>query len=84
MTGQGDPVRELLLVGVGRMGRPYVAAARRLGVKVNAVEAAARAAAVSDQLDELQVGRGELDEHWAEAAHSAVQRRRPDAVVAFS
>lgn len=77
-------MRELMLVGVGRMGRPYVAAARRLGLRVRAVEAASRVDAVADLLDGVRACRGELDELWAEAAVAAVRSERPDGVVAFS
>jgi biotin carboxylase len=77
-------VRELLLVGVGQMGRPYVAAARRLGVRVRVVEAAARADAIAGQVDGVHVCSGELDELWAEAASAAVAAGLPDGVVAFS
>ncbi|WP_079133930.1 ATP-grasp domain-containing protein [Streptomyces sp. EN23] len=78
---------ELLLIGVGLMGRPYVEAARRLGLRVRAVEAESRADEVRDLVDELEVcqGRyGELDELWAEAAYAAVRRRRPAGVLAFT
>jgi biotin carboxylase len=75
---------ELMLVGVGRMGRPYVTAARRLGLRVRAIEAAARVDAVADALDGVYASRGELDELWVEAASEAVREQRPDAVVAFS
>lgn len=77
-------MRELMLVGVGRMGRPYVAAARRLGLRVRAVEAADRVDAVADELEAVHACRGELDELWAEAASAAVLTGTPDGVVAFS
>lgn len=77
-------MRELMLVGVGRMGRPYVAAARRLGLRVRAVEAAARVAAVADQLDGVYACHGDLDEHWVAAASAAARTSPPDGVVAFS
>jgi biotin carboxylase len=77
-------MQELMLVGVGRMGRPYVDAARRLGLRVRAVEAAARVDAVADAVDAVHPCRGELDELWSEAAHAAAQAGRPDGVVAFS
>lgn len=74
----------LLLVGVGLMGRPYVAAARRLGVRVHAVEPAGRVAAIEDQVDGVTVCRGDSDELWAEAAMAAAHAVAPDGVVAFS
>jgi biotin carboxylase len=79
-----DLMQTLLLVGVGRMGRPYIAAARRLNVRVHAVEVAANAATIADEVDEVTVCRGTADELWAQAAHAAVSSRRPDGVIAFS
>jgi biotin carboxylase len=76
--------RELLLVGVGQMGQPYIAAARRLGLDVRAVEVAARSGAIAGKLDAVWPSRGDLDEQWAEAAYAAVADRRPDGIVAFS
>jgi biotin carboxylase len=77
-------MQELMLVGVGRMGRPYVDAARRLGLRVRAVEAATRAAAVAGEVDAVHPCRGELDELWSEAAHAAALAGTPHGVVAFS
>jgi len=77
-------MQTLLLVGVGRMGRPYLAAARRLGVRIHAVEVAANAAALGPLVDEVTVCPGISDEDWAFAAHAAVAARRPDGVLAFS
>jgi biotin carboxylase len=73
-----------MLVGVGRMGTPYVVAARRLGLRVRAVEVAARVDAVADHVDGVQACRGELDELWAVAAGASVLTGRPVGVVAFS
>jgi biotin carboxylase len=77
-------MRELMLVGVGRMGRPYLTAARRLGLRVRAVETAARVDAVAGELDDVRVCPGELDEQWAATASAAALRNLPDGVVAFS
>jgi biotin carboxylase len=77
-------VPELLLVGVGLMGRPYVQAAHRLGLSVHAVEAQSRAAALDGVVEHVTLSRGETDEAWAEAAAAAAAARRPDGVVAFS
>lgn len=77
-------MQRLLLVGVGLTGRPYVAAARRLGVMVHAVETAERAASLAGEVDDITVCRGGSDELWAEAASAAVRTARPDGVVAFS
>ncbi|MFJ3937645.1 ATP-grasp domain-containing protein [Streptomyces parvus] len=78
---------ELLLIGVGLMGRPYIEAARRLGLSVRAVEAASRADEIRGLVDDLELCEGEyggLDELWAEAAYAAVRRRRPAGVLAFT
>lgn len=75
---------ELLLIGVGRMGRPYVRAARRLGLRVQAVETVAGAGELAADVDRVQVCAGRLDEHWAAAAAAAAADRPPDGVLAFS
>ncbi|GLZ51896.1 ATP-grasp domain-containing protein [Actinomycetospora sp. NBRC 106378] len=74
----------LLMLGVGRMGRPYLAAARRLGVRVHAVELAARVDGLVGEVDEVLPCRGPADEMWAESAHAAAAAHRPDGVIAFS
>ena len=75
---------ELLLVGVGVMGRPYITAARRLGLRVRAVEVDSRADLVRSDVDALYTARGSLDEAWAEAAFAAIADARPDGVIAFT
>lgn len=85
MSERGD--RELLLVGVGMMGRPYVTAARRLGLRVRAIEAHDWAGAIEDLVDAVEpsFGRyGSLDELWAETVHAAVLERRPDGILGFT
>ncbi|MDT9687037.1 ATP-grasp domain-containing protein [Streptomyces sp. P9(2023)] len=77
-------MQRLLMIGVGLTGRPYVAAARRLGVRVHAVETAERAATLAGEVDDVTVCRGGSDELWYEAASEAVRAARPDGVVAFS
>jgi len=79
-----EPARDLLMVGVGRMGRPYVAAARRLGVNVRGVEFGARAEAAAELLGGVHRARGGFDEPLVEAALGAAAEQPPDAVVAFS
>lgn len=81
---RAEPTRDLLMVGVGRMGRPYVAAARRLGVNVRGVEFGARADAAAEVLNDVHRARGGFDEPLVEAALGAAAERAPDAVVAFS
>ncbi|MFD8083985.1 ATP-grasp domain-containing protein [Kitasatospora sp. NPDC059722] len=76
-------MKKLLLIGVGQMGRPYVAAAGRLGVSVHAVEAASRADRVTGTASVAQA-RGELDEHWMEGACLALQDGPFDGVIAFN
>ncbi|WP_116210644.1 ATP-grasp domain-containing protein [Streptomyces olivoreticuli] len=77
-------MQRLLLVGVGLTGRPYAAAARRLGVRVHAVETEPMAAALAGRVDEVTVCRGRSDELWYEAVGAAVRTARPDGVLAFS
>ncbi|MFC7467199.1 hypothetical protein ACFQVA_05640 [Actinomadura keratinilytica] len=73
--------RELLLVGVGFMGRPYAAAAKRLGLRVRAIEAHDWAGAIEHLVDAVEPSQGRygaLDELWAETVHAAVEKsRRP-------
>ncbi|GAA1783595.1 ATP-grasp domain-containing protein [Luedemannella flava] len=75
---------ELLMVGVGFMGQPYLAAARRLGLRVVAVEGAARAAHTGTLVDDLHVSPGPHDEQWAQAAWAAAAAGKPTGVVAFT
>lgn len=77
-------MRELLLIGVGVMGQPYLEAAQRLGFRVHAIETAAKSEPLTGQADRLTVTRGETDEAWAEAAANAVAASKPDGVIAFS
>jgi len=77
-------VRELMLIGVGQMGQPYLAAARRLGLRVHAIETAGRAADLASQVEHVTVTHGEGDEAWAAAAAAAAAACPPDGVVAFS
>ncbi|WP_405483638.1 ATP-grasp domain-containing protein [Streptomyces sp. NBC_00009] len=79
--------RELLLVGVGVMGRPYVAAARRLGLRVRGIESQDWAAGIEGLVDAVEPSQGQygsLDELWAETAHDAALRSRPAGIVAFT
>jgi biotin carboxylase len=77
-------VRELMLIGVGQMGQPYLAAARQLGLRVHAIETGARAADLPSQVEHVTVTCGESDEAWAATAAAAAVARPPDGVVAFS
>lgn len=79
-------MQTLLMVGVGKTGRPYLEAARRLGVRVHVIETARRAAEIesAETAAGVTVCRGGSDELWAEAALAAAHTRRPDGVLAFS
>jgi biotin carboxylase len=77
-------MQDLLFVGVGRMGRPYVEAAHRMGLRPRAIEFGTRADAAAEVVDEVHTARGGLDELVAEAAFAATTDRTPAGVVAFS
>ena len=76
---------ELLLVGVGTMGRPYLDAAARLGVPVRAVESEAawnsRPAELAQRFYRVRGGR---EEDWVGAVAHAVAERAPDGLIAFA
>ncbi|KJK56873.1 ATP-grasp domain-containing protein [Saccharothrix sp. ST-888] len=75
---------ELLLIGAGFLGVPYIEAARRLGVRVRLIETAQHAKLLGDRVDEVVVTPGGPDEVWAQAACAAAEDRRPDGVLGFS
>ncbi len=78
---------ELLLVGVGFMGRPYAAAARRLGLRVRAVETQHWTGAIAHLVDSVEPSLGQygsLDELWAETVHAAVVKSRPTGIFGFT
>lgn len=75
---------ELLLVGVGFMGRPYLTAARRLDLRVTAVEGSARAPHTAELVEGLHVAPGNHDEQWAQGAWAAAADSKPDGVLAFT
>jgi biotin carboxylase len=76
---------DLLLVGVGTMGRPYLDAAARLGVRVRAVESAAawdnRPTHLAESFHRVE-GRG--DEPWVGAVARVAADRAPDGLIAFA
>ncbi|MFF3895375.1 ATP-grasp domain-containing protein [Streptomyces sp. NPDC001812] len=80
----GDPP-DLLLVGVGTMGRPYLDAAARLGVRVRAVESAAawdsRPTHLAASFHRVE---GHGDEAWVGAVARAAAERAPDGLIAFA
>lgn len=76
---------ELLLVGVGQMGRPYLEAALRIGCTVRAVESRAgfpNLPALTGA-DFYEVDNG-LDETWLLGALQATEKGPLDGVVAFA
>lgn len=74
----------LLMVGVGQMGRPYMVAADRLGVGVQVVETAARVGVFEGRAKGVSVTRGDLEELWAEASWAAASAGDISGVIAFS
>ncbi|MDH6579059.1 ATP-grasp domain-containing protein [Kitasatospora sp. MAP5-34] len=78
-------MKELLIVGVGVMGRPYLDAAARLGLKVSAVESAA---AYDNRPTDLGVTYhrvdGEAEESWNQGVAEALAASVPDGVLAFA
>lgn len=77
--------RELLLAGVGAMGRPYLEAAARLGVRARALESAAtwenRPTGLAERFYRVPDGR---EESWAGAVAAAVAERVPDGLIGFA
>ncbi|MBW5487013.1 ATP-grasp domain-containing protein [Streptomyces bambusae] len=67
------------------MGRPYVDAAQRLGVRVRAVESEALLAAgpADPDVTYYPVPNG-LDESWQQGVTRAITERTPDGVLAFA
>lgn len=77
--------KELLLAGVGTMGRPYLEAAARLGVRARALESAAtwenRPTALAERFYRVPGGH---EESWAGAVAAAVAERVPDGLIGFA
>ena len=81
--------RRLLLVGMGRMGAPYVEAAHRRDLAVSLVESRSRLAdaetrallQAGDRTYGVSTG---ADQAWYEAASAALSEAPIDAIVAFS
>lgn len=76
---------ELLLVGVGTMGRPYLDAAVRLGIGVRAVESESawnsRPVGLAERFYRVL---GSHDESWVGTVAQAVAERVPDGLIAFA
>ncbi|MGC7101289.1 ATP-grasp domain-containing protein [Amycolatopsis lurida] len=77
-------MRRLLLVGAARIGEPYLAAARRLGLRVTLVESAAHQERLAGEVDRFVPVPGTTEEHWAAAAQAAAVEAKPDGVLAFA
>ncbi|MFF5780765.1 ATP-grasp domain-containing protein [Streptomyces virginiae] len=82
---------DVLLVGSGNMGRGYLMAARRLGLRAALVETPARIEAVRAEFADVVVAHepldpvvAEHDEAWVGPAIRLAQRTRPRGVLAFS
>lgn len=76
---------ELLLAGVGVMGRPYLEAAARLGLRARAVEAGAiwdnRPKDLAERFYRVS---GDHEESWAGAVAAAAAEQVPDGLIGFA
>ncbi len=83
-------MKELLLVGVGNMGRPYLDAARELGLWVRAIETPAwrgtipPEAGVVEVMAEADRHNRALDELWAGGVYRVLKAGVPDGVLGFA
>lgn len=83
-------MKELALVGVGLMGRPYLAAAQAIGVRVRSVESeswqagADLAGLAIHRISGLRDDSREVDELWAAGAYEMIADGQPDGVLAFA
>ncbi|MFJ3926409.1 ATP-grasp domain-containing protein [Streptomyces sp. NPDC090022] len=79
-------MKDLLVVGVGTMGRPYVDAAKRLGVRVRAVESEALLGTRRPEDADVAYYAvpDALDESWQDGVTRAVAEHTPDGVLAFA
>lgn len=75
---------ELLLVGAGAMGTPYVPAARRQGARICLIETAHHLERLRDSVDVTYETPGGAEEAWARTAFAAAADRAFDGVLAFS
>lgn len=78
-------MKELLIIGVGVMGRPYLDAAARLGVRIRAVESAA---SYHNRPTDLGIGyyrvAGDPEESWMQGVAQALAEGAPDGVLGFA
>lgn len=77
-------MKELLLIGAGYMGTPYLAAARRLGVRVTVIESSLHRDRLAPQADRFLLVEGTSEEDWAAAALAAAYACEPDGVLGFA
>ncbi|GIJ11801.1 ATP-grasp domain-containing protein [Micromonospora andamanensis] len=77
-------MKELLLIGAGYMGTPYLTAAERLGVRVTVVESALHRDRLAPQADRFILTEGTAEEDWAAAATAAAYSCEPDGVLGFA
>lgn len=75
---------ELLLVGAGMMGTPYIPAARRVGARVHLVETGRHLQRLRDEVDQAHAAPSILEEAWAQTAYALAVQRAPDGVLAFN
>lgn len=76
--------KELLLVGAGIMGTPYVRAARALGARIRLIETEPHLTRLAADVDEAAPASGTTDEAWAAAASAAVAARVPAGILGFN
>lgn len=77
------------MIGVGSMGRPYIAAARELGIDIRVVEADSWDGSelgnlAVERMPGLDTGDWAVDEIWSAGAFAAAAQQVPDGVVAFT
>jgi biotin carboxylase len=80
-------MKELLLAGVGVMGRPYLEAAARLGVPVRAVEAAAGTGTGTPEVPgdvAFHLIAPGPEESWLPGIEEALAQRVPDGIIGFA
>src|SRR3954471_3406904 len=83
-TDERTSVKTLLMVGAGVMGRGYVDAARRMGVRVVLIDLPPRRAIYGEIVDEFQDCPDPAEETWAAVALDVAAECRPTAALAFS
>ncbi len=77
-------MKDLLIVGVGVMGRPYLDAAAALGCRIRTVEAGPAAVGPAGVDVRSYHVDSALDESWLHGVTTAVTDRVPDGILAFA